>query len=280
VDLPPWLPYAGAFLLIAMLILHPRTHRGWVRVVGWSVVATIVFLEGATWIAPGRFGIANRDVAEFGEHLDGAEAVGAIPGDFTVPPTFAGGVEALEALTGHESRDLLVSDHDGYPVPTGGAAIDVDASTARAIVARAQEKFLAQGSLLFRTVRLSRDGRRHNAIGVMPTADAYEVMELLRIGGPHANASDDPHAVTTAQIVEWFRETALTVPLRYNAIGSDFIEVRLLRAPDDPARLAEGFMKICPDVRREPNARVDRLTREIMRDKWLYCWWGTGTGPE
>jgi hypothetical protein len=187
----------------------------------------------------------------------------SVPSGFSVPDSFAGAVQALEQWVGRPSHQLSGT-RDDEPFPTPGVAISMRSDSAAAYVAAAQDAFLARGFYLFRTgERYS--GLDTDGLALYPTGDPYEIMRAM-----DTNAAN--HGMLVEDVIAWFRREEARYPIRFNAIGFDYVGGVLGGDLPDVNAFASRFMRFCPDLQGE-GLTTRLLARDLKKTREIYCWW-------
>jgi hypothetical protein len=188
-----------------------------------------------------------------------------VPNGFMVPESFPDAVHALEQLVGRPSHQLMGT-RDDNPAPTPGVAISMGRDTADAYVARAQQLFLAKGFYLFRTGERATSGLETEALALYPTSDPYVVMRAMETNGWN-------HGLSTEDVIAWFRREEQVYPVRFGAIGFDYVGGYFHGELPDDAEFARRFIKFCPDIQSEGPVSARSLGRDFNRTREIFCWW-------
>jgi hypothetical protein len=209
--------------------------------------------------------------------LFGPEVVAAIGGDryerplprvdvaanLTVPAAFPDAVRLLEVIVGQSSHQLSGT-VDDFPAPTRGVAISMHRDSADAFVAAAQDAFLAKGFFLFRTgERFS--GLDTDGLALWPSPDPYEIMRAMDTNGAN-------HGLLVEDVINWFRREEAPYPVRFGAIGFDYVGGHLTGDVADVTGYADRFIRFCPDLKAE-SITVRSLARDMQRTREVFCWW-------
>jgi len=189
-----------------------------------------------------------------------------VPGDFAVPDSFGGAVQALEQLVGRPSHQLSGT-RDDEPHLTPGVAISMRKDTADAYVAAAHEAFYDRGFYLFRTGERATSGLETEALALYPTRDPYEVMRAME-----TNASN--HGMSTEDVIGWFLREERRYPIQFEAIAFEYVAGRLVGStvPDETS-FGRRFIKFCPDIQAEGPVSARKIGREFKRTREIFCWW-------
>jgi hypothetical protein len=188
-----------------------------------------------------------------------------VPNGFMVPESFPDAVQALEQLVVRPSHQLMGT-RDDNPAPTPGVAISMGRDTADAYVARAQQLFLAKGFYLFRTGERATSGLETEALALYPTSDPYVVMRAMETNGWN-------HGLSTEDVIAWFRREEQVYPVRFGAIGFDYVGGYFHGELPDDAEFARRFIKFCPDIQSEGPVSARSLGRDFNRTREIFCWW-------
>ena len=216
-----------------------------------TLIAVIVLMPDlVTAISPGPSAFARPSVN--------------VPNDLVVPDSFPGAVQALERMVGQPSHQLSGT-RDDEPMPTIGVAISMRMDSAAAYVTAAQDAFLARGFYLFRTgERFS--GLDTDGLALYPTRDPYEIMRAMDTNGAN-------HGMLVDDVIAWLRREEGQYPIRFDAIGFDYIGGRLLGNVPDATDFARRFIRFCPDIQAEGMVTARSVGRDFKRTREIYCWW-------
>jgi uncharacterized protein DUF4253 len=158
----------------------------------------------------------------------------------------------------------LQSEAEGEKV-TGGVSFDVPQKKLEAILRQAHTNFLARGFYLFRYDQAFGIDGQPDKVGLLPTADKYEVMAAMDTNG-------DNYSIGTAGIIAWMKELEQEQPYVLTGIGFDYMEGFFTAPLKDPKALAERMYHFCPDIVDQGVETVSKLARELRNGK-LYFWW-------
>lgn len=189
-----------------------------------------------------------------------------LPEGFAVPADFPGAVKALERLVGAGSEPLVVQDSSGKRVHTDGVVVPAEAARAEALVAAAQDHFLAQGFYLFRVAEHFGISGHPDTLALYPSRDSYAILRLVGTNGANYNIGPD-------SIVAWLRGLERDQPFVLTGIGFDWVAGRFTTPLTDPDALARRLNAFCPDIVTQGTRTVAALARELRRSGELYCWW-------
>ena len=186
-----------------------------------------------------------------------------VPANLTVPDAFPDAVRLLEVIVDQPSHQLSGTVDDS-PAPTRGVAISMRRDSADAFVAAAQDAFLAKGFFLFRTgERFS--GLDTDGLALWPSSDPYEIMRAMDTNGAN-------HGLLVEDVIAWFRREEAQYPIRFGAIGFDYVGGHLSGNPRDLPGFASRFIAFCPDLKGE-SITVRWLARDMERTREVFCWW-------
>jgi len=189
-----------------------------------------------------------------------------LPVGFTVPADFPGAVRALERLADANSEPLVVQDSTGKNVRTTGVVVPAEAKRAEALVAVAQDRFLAQGFYLFRVAQHFGINGHPDTLALYPSRDRYAILRLVGTNGANYDIGPD-------SIVAWLTALEREQPFVLTGIGFDWVSGRFRTPLADPDGLAQRFNAFCPDIVTQGTGTVAALARELKRSGELYCWW-------
>jgi uncharacterized protein DUF4253 len=194
----------------------------------------------------------------------GPEAKVNVPASLAIPDSFADAVHVLETVTGSRSHPLIGS-RGGFGVSTVGAAIYMRSDSAAGYVRQLQQAFAAKGMFLFRTTEVE-PSPGVDALALYPGTDPYVVMRAM--GTDAAN-----YGMDTEEVIAWFTREAPRYPIRFEAIGLDYVRGTILGDMPDATAFAKRFIEFCPDLESYGRISARRLGREFKKDRALYCWW-------
>jgi len=190
-----------------------------------------------------------------------------LPAGFTVPGDFDGAVATLERLACGPSRALMGVAGDGTRVPTGGVTVVVTAERAAGLLQAAHDRFRQRGFLLFRFDRYFGRDTVPVRVGLMPTADPYDLLVRLGTGGRRDRR-------TPNDVIVWLRALAPDEPFELTGAGVDWFRARFVGKPHDPHALAQRIYEFCPRaVDEELEGNVERLAGLLARGAPLMCEW-------
>ena len=229
----------------------PVGHWNWVTVVGGLLILFVHprFLDQGLSILGGPSAARVR-----------------LPVGFVVPADFPGAVRALERLADANSEPLIVQDSTGKNVRTTGVVVPAEAKRAEALVAAAQDRFLAQGYYLFRVAQHFGINGHPDTLALYPSRDRYAILRLVGTNGANYDIGPD-------SIVAWLTALEREQPFVLTGIGFDWMSGRFTTALADPDGLAQRFNAFCPDIVTQGTGTVAALARELRRSGELYCWW-------
>jgi hypothetical protein len=190
-----------------------------------------------------------------------------LPAGFTVPADFDGAVATLERLAGVPSRALMGVDRNGDPVATGGVIVVVTAVRAGGLLQAAHDQFRQRGFLLFRFDRYFGRDTVPVRVGLVPTADPYDLLARLGTGGRRDRRTPD-------EVIAWLRALAPDEPFELTGAGVDWFRARFVGKPHDPHALAQRIYEFCPRaVDEDLEGNVERLAGLLARGGQLMCEW-------
>ncbi|HEX7469988.1 MAG TPA: DUF4253 domain-containing protein [Verrucomicrobiae bacterium] len=170
-------------------------------------------------------------------------------------------VKEAAALLGAEPQPLEGADG---PI-VGGFSFDVPQPKIEAILFKAHTNFLAKGFYLFRYDQMFGIHGQPDKVGLLPTANKYDVMAALEVNGAK-------YSLHTAGIIEWMKKLEQEQPYVLTGIGTDYMEGYFTTPVEDPRGLARRMYKFCPDIVDQGGGTVDKLVNELLKGK-LYFWW-------
>lgn len=172
-------------------------------------------------------------------------------------PEFHRVLSELRKLTHKSPRPLLAA--NGTPV-AGGFFFAVPEVRRAAFVAQHQERLLRRECFLFWTREQSK--AREAAVGIVPTADFFEVVAALQTNGANCRIYNE-------EIVKQMRNLSYRHPFALAGVGFDFLAGRFFRPVRDSDRLAKRLCKLCPDLE-DPDA----VARQLKQTGDFFLWWG------
>ncbi|HUF28504.1 MAG TPA: DUF4253 domain-containing protein [Gemmatimonadaceae bacterium] len=191
----------------------------------------------------------------------------ALPPGFTVSPDFASAMRQLESLASAPADSLFASGPDAVRGAwSGGWSIPVRSTLLTAFLEAVQPSFLASGHYVFRAERNFGIAGEADRVGLLPTADQFEVVRLVGTRGREEGPGN-------GEIVAWLRALHAAHPFALTGVHEEWISGRFSAQPADPRQLANAILAFCPDVGVGEQATVEGLAREIVRRRELACWW-------
>lgn len=206
-----------------------------------------------------------------------ADQTGELPARFTIDQpvqkpnfseaakseAFQQAIEEAAALLGAKPQPLLTP-FEGQQV-SGGVSFEVPHERITPLLRKAHGDFLAKGLYLFRYEQNFGIGGDPDKIGLVPTADKYDVMALMETSG-------NDFAVPTSGVIAWMKELEQQQPFVLTGIGIDYMEGAFTTPIKNPYAIAERMYQFCPDIVDQGTETVDELANEIGDGK-LYFWW-------
>jgi hypothetical protein len=173
--------------------------------------------------------------------------------DFTARarrPAYAKAVEALAALCGARPQPMM--NH-----AVGGFTFHLHSRKAKAFeLLRVHRNFLARSDCYVYAIEA--DGR---TIAILPTTDVGEVVQTMATNGNNYGVGPD-------DVMAWARKTARAQPIAFTGIGFDFLEGWFTDNVNEPAKLAEEIVNICPD-----DEGPDDIAHRLRESRRLFLWW-------
>ena len=129
-------------------------------------------------------------------------------------PAFQQAIKDAAALLGARPQPLQ-SEGEGEKV-TGGVSFDVPQKKLESILRRTHTNFLTRGFYLFRYDQAFGIDGQPDKVGLLPTADKYEVMAAMETNG-------DNYSIGTAGVIAWMKELEQEQPYVLTGIGFDYM---------------------------------------------------------
>ena len=183
--------------------------------------------------------------------------------DAAKSPALQQAIKDAAALLGARPQPLQSEAEDEKV--TGGVSFDVPQKKLEPILRQAHTNFLARGFYLFRYDQAFGIDGQPDKVGLLPTADKYEVMAAMDTNG-------DNYSIGTAGVIAWMKELEQEQPYILTGIGFDYMEGFFTAPLKDPNALAQRMYQFCPDIVDQGTDTVAKLARELRNGK-LYFWW-------
>jgi hypothetical protein len=173
--------------------------------------------------------------------------------DFTARarrPAYAKAVEALAALCGTRPQPMM--NH-----AVGGFTFHLHSRKSEAFdLLRVHRDFLARSDCY-----VYASDSNGGTIAILPTTDVSEVVQTMATNG-------DNYGVRRDDVIAWARKTARAQPIVFTGIGFDFLEGWFTDDVNEPAKLAEEIVSICPD-----EEDSDDVAHRLRKSRRLFLWW-------
>ncbi|MEM9253440.1 MAG: ankyrin repeat domain-containing protein [Planctomycetota bacterium] len=124
----------------------------------------------------------------------------------------------------------------------------------------------ARAETTTRGFSLVRLGIHNDQVGVLPTADKYEVMRVFQVNGAN-------YGLGPAEVVAWLRQLEQETPFELIAVAHDTIDGRFLGPIPDPHDLAERMYRFCPDIADQGSGDLEALAEQLGESGRLFFWW-------
>jgi hypothetical protein len=172
--------------------------------------------------------------------------------DFTArarQPAYVKAVEALAALCGTRPKPMNHA--------FGGFTFHLHSHKAKTFdLLRVHRDFLARSDCY--TYATESNG---GTIAILPTTDVGEVVQTMATNGNNYGVGPD-------EVIAWARKTARAQSIVFTGIGFDFLEGWFTDDVNEPAKLAEEIINICPDEE-DP----DDVAHRLQESRRLFLWW-------
>jgi len=109
-------------------------------------------------------------------------------------------------------------------------------------------------------------GHQQDVIGVLKTADKYEVLKEIQTDGINYDISND-------SLRNIIRQLDKKYSLELIGASGDWCEFVIHNEPKDWLEFAKEIYKICPDVVDQGTGSLNSLADEMKKTKRLYFWW-------
>jgi ankyrin repeat protein len=126
---------------------------------------------------------------------------------------------------------------------------------------KTRAEFLGRGTSVFWLETLEK-----NRIGVLPTADQFQVVQAIGTAAPNFDLNN-------AAIVQWLQALHAEQPFEIIGVSHDTIDGRFLNDVREPMKLARRMYKFCPDIVDQGTGTVDELADLLKQHRRLYFWW-------
>jgi hypothetical protein len=165
-------------------------------------------------------------------------------------PEYERAVADLEKLCGKRRRPMKEA--------KGGFVLCLDAAKAKSFkLEKINADFLKRGCYVFDTEA----GRDKNRIGILPTADKYDVILALGTNGVNWD-------LETQDIISWLRRLEKEQPFILTGISWEHVSGRFTTKIKQPEKLAMRLLEFAPDVG-DPIC----MENELRNSAGFWLWW-------
>lgn len=211
---------------------------------------------------PRAVSVAAKQPAKAKKPAAPAKAKAATPGDEpAAPPDFSRAarrpeflavLSELEQLCGTKPHPMDGVDGGHTFHVQSGQPFDLD---------KVHSDFLKHGCHVF-----SLESTFDNWIGVLPTADKYQVLLAMQTNGQNYDLSPQ-------DIVVWLRKLEEDQPFILTGARFDFLSGRFTTRVARPAALAKRMYEFCPDIVDQGCGDVQTLAAELRKSQTFFFWW-------
>jgi Domain of unknown function (DUF4253) len=168
------------------------------------------------------------------------------------------------ASAGTAIRQLQGLRDDGTQFLATGITVDVPSRDARSLLERLRTDLRGSGYEAF--LAEMHFSQKTDKIAILPAGEKFAFVKLRGTNGWNYELSP---AQIIARLEEWDKRFGLTVV----GAGFDWVEVALLRQPEDLNAFAREVYTFCPDILDQGTETVERLASEIKDTNSVFLWW-------
>jgi hypothetical protein len=144
------------------------------------------------------------------------------------------------------------------------AGFSVRTKNADELIASYRSGLRVRGYLIFKSHRGY--GTLADIVTVVKGNNSYDLLKMQRTEGPAYN-------IDTERIVAWLKERQREGSFVITGAGSDWVEAKFIKPPDNPNAFARKIYAFAPDVRLYGPQTVEKLADRIKRTKEFYLVW-------
>jgi hypothetical protein len=134
------------------------------------------------------------------------------------------------------------------------------------ILAKLYDTFNKKGYTLFVVDKNFGIENKPDVMGILKTADKYEVLAQIQTDGIN-------YDIDTDSLIKIIKSFDAKYSLSLVGAGGDWCEFTINKAPADWMAFAEEAYKVCPDIVDQGTETVKALATEMKRTNRLYFWW-------
>lgn len=159
---------------------------------------------------------------------------------------------------------LIGYDENGYQIIASGIAVSVPEEKTDQILESLRRKLGRLGYMPF-VVEMN-DGINIDRIGVLKTADQFEILRVMHTDG-------DAYDIANQDVIERLKEWEESA--HFDIIGADYdwVELEFASLPSDLKAFAEEVYDFCPDAVDQGPGTVEELVKDLRSTKRLFLWW-------
>jgi hypothetical protein len=103
----------------------------------------------------------------------------------------------------------------------------------------------------------------YDGLAVVPTGDVLKAVREIGTDGCN-------YGIGNRAIVDWLGRTMKTYELRLTTVSDDTIKADLLAMPDDPEKLAQSMVEICPGLKAD---KLSTIVSGLLDRREIFLWW-------
>lgn len=152
------------------------------------------------------------------------------------------------------------------PIHAQGFVFDAPYQQSDDIVLNLQQQLTTKGYSIFVLDRGFGINNKPDNIGVLKTADKYEVLRQIKTDGINWDIDND-------SLITIIKDFDKKYALDLVGASGDWCEFTIRKEPENWLTFAGEVNKVCPDVVDQGTGTVEALADEMKRTKRLYLWW-------
>lgn len=196
----------------------------------------------------------------------------------TQPITLSPYAEAVSRIIKFDRRVLIIMkqesgsaihrmigyDENNFQIIVDGVFVPVAENRTDAVLEALRRKLTPLG---YQPFVIEMNGRiKTDKIGVLKTADQYEILRIMHTDGSH-------YDILNEDVIERLKEWERTSPFTILGADNDWVEIEFKKLPKDLKAFAEEVYDFCPDAVDQGPGSPAELARDIRLTRKLFLWW-------
>jgi hypothetical protein len=170
----------------------------------------------------------------------------------------------------HYSLEKSINDsgvlEEVNPIRLQGLVFKEDAANTDRILLKLHDPFKAKGYMIFAMEKNFGFKKRPDIIGILTTADKYEVLKEIKTEGKK-------YRITPDSLCALVRSFDAKYSLELIGAGGDWCEFIIGKEPSAWMEMAQEAYAVCPDIVKQGTKTVKALAQEMQKTKRVYFWW-------